>query len=319
MTHEKLAGIYVAALTPTQPDYAPDTAAIPPLLDFYARRGCHGALLLGTTGEGPSFSPSERVAIFRAAAAIKASHPHFRLLAGTGTPSLDESIQLTQAAFEHGFDGVVVLPPYYFRSAPESGLLRWFQLLIERAVPQGGSLLYYHIPQISGVSVSLQFFQKLQQQHPQRFAGLKDSTGDEKFGRQLGEQLGRQLAIFTGNDRLLSHSLHYQGAGCITAMANFASPQLRAVWDAHQNGRREEQAQTQLNAWRAVLEEYQPYGPALKGLMAQLFDELQPWPAQPPLIDRDQDTLATIARQLCAGAQTPTARAALRGDESETA
>ena len=157
MPNHELAGVYVAAITPLRNDYSPDIEAIPELLRFYAERGNHGALLLGTTGEGPSFSPSERVAIYEAATAIKASHPDFRLLAGTGTPSLSESIDLTKAAFELGFNGVVVLPPYYFRNASEGGLLQWFQQLINSAVPKDRFLLYYHIPDVSGVPVNLEF------------------------------------------------------------------------------------------------------------------------------------------------------------------
>jgi 4-hydroxy-tetrahydrodipicolinate synthase len=93
---------------------------VPRLLDFLARRGCHGALLLGTTGEGPSFAPEERIAIFRAALEVQQTQPAFRLLAGTGTPSLEETIILTRAAFDLGMDGVVVLPPYYFRKITDN-------------------------------------------------------------------------------------------------------------------------------------------------------------------------------------------------------
>jgi 4-hydroxy-tetrahydrodipicolinate synthase len=59
MKHE-LKGVYAAAVTPMRKDYSPDLKAIPGLLEFLDQRGCHGALLLGTTGEGPSFSFDER-------------------------------------------------------------------------------------------------------------------------------------------------------------------------------------------------------------------------------------------------------------------
>src|SRR3990172_5540535 len=112
---QHLSGVYAAALTPLQEDFSPDLEGIPILLDFLAQRGGHGALLLGTTGEGPSCAFSERLAIFHAALDIRKKFPNFRLLAGTGTPSLEETKNLTRAAFEAGMDGVVVLPPYYFR------------------------------------------------------------------------------------------------------------------------------------------------------------------------------------------------------------
>jgi 4-hydroxy-tetrahydrodipicolinate synthase len=136
--HSHLSGIYAAAITPLHPDYSPDLDAIPGFLEFLAGRGCHGALLLGTTGEGPSFAAHERLAIFKAAQEARRTLPGFRLLGGTGTPSLEETIYLTQAAFETGLDGVVVLPPYYYRSASNDGLFEWYSQVIQRAVPKGG-------------------------------------------------------------------------------------------------------------------------------------------------------------------------------------
>ena len=62
-----LAGVYAAAVTPLKDASTLDLESVPVLLSFLASRGCHGAVLFGTTGEGPSFSPSEREALIRAA------------------------------------------------------------------------------------------------------------------------------------------------------------------------------------------------------------------------------------------------------------
>jgi dihydrodipicolinate synthase/N-acetylneuraminate lyase len=70
--------------------------------------------------------------------------------AGTGTPSLSESIELTKLSFDLGYDGVVVLPPYYFRKATDEGLFNWFSELITKAVPANKYLLGYHIPSAAG-------------------------------------------------------------------------------------------------------------------------------------------------------------------------
>jgi len=110
--------------------------------------------LMGTTGEGPSFSADERLALLRAGLAVRQEHPDFRLLLGTGTPSLEETVQLTRAAFDLGVDGVVVLPPYYFRKVSDDGLFAWFSQVIQRAVPTNAALLGYHIPSLSGVPLS---------------------------------------------------------------------------------------------------------------------------------------------------------------------
>ena len=106
-----LAGVYAAAVTPLREaspkgdknDSTLDLESVPVLLRFLAERGCHGAVLFGTTGEGPSFSPSERESLMRSAHAFRNQLPGFRLIAGTGTPSLSESIDLTKLAFDLGY------------------------------------------------------------------------------------------------------------------------------------------------------------------------------------------------------------------------
>src|SRR4051812_5864862 len=95
-----LRGIYAAAVTPLDSAGRPAVDALPGLLEHLATRGCHGALLLGTTGEGPSFSIAERKAVIREAVAYRdASRRPFKILAGTGCASLSDTIELTRAAF----------------------------------------------------------------------------------------------------------------------------------------------------------------------------------------------------------------------------
>ena len=278
-----LAGVYAAAVTPlSQTDqFAPQD--LPPLLAFLAQRGCHGALILGTTGEGPSFSITERLAIYRAAVQVRQKYPDFRLLAGTGTPSLEDTIHLTRAAFELGFNGVVVLPPYFYRKATLEGLYNWYAALIQRAVPAGGALLGYHIPSVSGVALPLELLARLQEAFPERFAGLKDSSSDPEHARLLGERFGDELLVLSGNDALLSHALDQHASGCITALANLAAPDLRQVWDAHLAGKIRQAAQARLSYQRKVLDRYPPAPPLIKALLARQhgFPE---WAVRAPLL-----------------------------------
>jgi 4-hydroxy-tetrahydrodipicolinate synthase len=283
----KLAGVYAAALTPLRPDFAsnftPDLDSIPLLLDWLAQRGCHGALLLGTTGEGPSFAPQERLAILRAACAVRQRRPDFRLLAGTGTPSLEETIELTRAAFDLGMDGVVVLPPYYFRKVSDEGLFAWFSEVLRRAVPAGGMLLGYHIPPISGVPISPELIERLIGAFPSQFAGLKDSSGDADYARLLGERFGQDLLLLNGTDRLLSLALQAGASGCITALANLCAPDLRRVWDSHRQGQPDGEAQARLNLARSVTERYPPAPPLLKALLSRKHG-FPRWAVRPPLL-----------------------------------
>src|SRR5512143_3501013 len=223
MTRTDLAGVYAAAVTPLKPDNAPDLDAIPSFLGCLAGRRCHGALILGTTGEGPSFSPAEREAIWRAAMRVREQHPGFRLLAGTGTPSLTETIDLTKLAFDLGFEAAVVLPPYYFRKASEDGLFEWFRNLIEKAVPGDRSLLGYHFPGVAGIGFSIPLLSRLKDAFPSQFEGIKDSSHEEAFARELGQQFGADLTVFSGTDSDFTLALKNHAAGCITAPANLIS------------------------------------------------------------------------------------------------
>lgn len=290
-----LRGVYAACLTPLGPDFAPAPDQLAPLLAFLARRGCHGSLILGTTGEGPAFAAGERQQIWQAALAVRQEYPDFRLLAGTGTPSLEETVQLTRLAFDLGMDGVVVLPPYYFRKVSDDGLFAWFSQVIRRAVPRGGALLGYHIPPLTGIGLSPDLLARLKDAFPDQFMGLKDSSNDAQTARQLGERFGRDLLVFSGTDSLFGLALEHGASGCITAMGNLRSPDLRRVWDSFQQGAPDAAAQARLTAGRQVMDAYPPNPPLYKALLARLH-AFPHWAVRPPLMplapERVDDVLA---------------------------
>lgn len=265
-----LSGIYAAALTPFKPDDSINLAAVLPFLDLLAAKGCHGALLFGTTGEGPSLSSTERQAVLREAVSIRKQHPEFRVLAGTGTPSLEQTVELNRMAFDLGCQGVVVLPPYYFQKISDDGLFAWFSRVIQRSVPRDGFLLGYHIPSQSRVPLSLNLLERLKDSFPTQFAGIKDSSADPEFSALLGQRLGGEFLVLNGSDRLLTHAMKNQAGGAITAMANLYSALLRRGWDLITAGKDSGAIQQQLNARRDVLEKYPPFPAMLKPLLARM-------------------------------------------------
>ncbi len=282
ISKHSLDGVYAAAVTPLKPDSALDLESVPVLLDFLASRGCHGAVLFGTTGEGPSFSPTEREALLRAARDIRTAYPEFRLIAGTGTPSLSETIDLTKCAFDLGYDAVLILPPYYFRKATDNGLFNWFSEVIKKAVPSDQSILGYHFPDVAGIGFSIELLARLKEAFPTQFAGIKDSSHDVNFARSLGEKFGSDLLVFTGTDSYLQLAMQNKAAGCITAPANLISPDLREIWDAMKAGKDASQAQERVRKQRHILEKYPPFPPTLKVLLHRLHG-LPRWSVRSPL------------------------------------
>ena len=278
-----LAGVYAAAVTPIRAsDSTLDHESVPVLLRFLASRGCHGAVLFGTTGEGPSFSPSERESILRSARAYRNQLRGFKLIAGTGTPSLSESIDLTKLAFDLGYDAALVVPPYYFRKATDDGLFAWFSELINKAVPKDRYILGYHFPNVAGIGFSIELLARLKDAFPTQFAGIKDSSHDADLARNLGEKFGDDLVVLTGTDTYLQMAMENKAAGCITAAANLISPDLRKAWDLIRAGQDPSEVQERINQQRHILEKYPPFPPTIKALLHRVHD-LPRWAVKPPL------------------------------------
>lgn len=279
-----LAGVYAAAVTPLNHDLSLDLESVPAWLNYFASRGCHGIVLFGTTGEGPSFSPTERSQLMQAVCEVRDELPGFRLIAGTGTPSLSETIDLTKLAFDLGYEAALVVPPYYFRKATDEGLFRWFSEVIRKAVPADKYILGYHFPNVAGIGFSIELLSRLKDAFPTQFAGIKDSSHDPDLARTLGDTFGSDLAVFTGTDSYLQLAMQNQAAGCITAPANVLSPQLRVLWDLMNAGKDATDAQARLKEKRDILDKYQPFPPALKTLLHRLHG-FPRWALKPPLVE----------------------------------
>jgi 4-hydroxy-tetrahydrodipicolinate synthase len=277
-----LAGVYAAAVTPLNDASTLDLESAHRLMDFLATRGCHGMVLFGTTGEGPSFSSSEREILMRSVQSHRDQLPDFRLITGTGTPSLSETIGLTRLAFDLGYDAALVVPPYYFRKATDDGLFAWFSELIQKAVPADKYILGYHFPNVAGIGFSIDLLARLKDAFPTQFAGIKDSSHDAELAQMLGEKFGDDLVVLTGTDTYLQMAVENKAAGCITAPANLISPGLREVWNGMQEGKEVSEAQERVNHKRHILEKYTPFPPTLKALLHRLYG-FPRWSVKPPL------------------------------------
>jgi 4-hydroxy-tetrahydrodipicolinate synthase len=208
--------------------------------------------------------------------------PGFRLIAGTGTPSLSETIDLTRLAFDLGYEGVLVVPPYYFRKATDDGLFAWFSEVFRKAVPSDGHLLGYHFPNVAGIGFSMGLLARLKDAFPAQFAGIKDSSHDSELARDLGEKFGSDLVVLTGTDSYLQLAMQNKAAGCITAPANIISPDLRQVWELTNEGKDSTEAQERVKKQRDILDKYPPFPPTLKALLHRLHG-FPRWRVRPPL------------------------------------
>jgi 4-hydroxy-tetrahydrodipicolinate synthase len=292
----EIEGVFAAAVTPLDNDLQPDLEAIPGLLDMLARRGCHGALVLGTTGEGTSLSVAERTSVIREAVRFRQqARPDFRILAGTGCANLPDAIALTRAAFDLGVDAVVTLPAFYYTGIGAEGVTAYFEALVQAAVPADGRLLLYHIPQVSGVPIPPESVGELMHRLPGRVWGMKDSQDDLDHTLGMLRQNPR-LHMFAGSDSIQSQVLAAGAAGTITALANVTGPINRAVWDAHCSRQPAADLQDRLIRARQAVKGLN--GPAaMKAALADLLG-LPLWPVRPPLRPLPNSTRERLAKDL---------------------
>ena len=275
-----LHGVFAPIVTPFRPaDGEVDLPWIKDYLGYLRAHGCEGIVPCGTNGEAPSLSVDERRLVLEAALAAADGMP---VIAGTGAAALPDAISLTRHAFTAGADAVLVMPPFYYRRPPDAGVASWYHRLFDAAVPTGGRVLLYHIPQMTGVPISDELIQLLLASHGEIVYGIKDSTGDPSQGKHLRETFPA-LAYFAGNDHRVVEAGQDGGAGSITACANVFPDLVASAQRAARGEGDPTLAQDRLSAARSALDAF-PLQPATKAALAEIAG-LPPTGVRPPQIE----------------------------------
>lgn len=291
-----LNGVFAAALTPLTDTLAPDHHALIRHCRWLLQHGCDGLAVHGTTGEANSFSVDERIGMLEALAG--AGIPGAALLPGVGCCAITDTVKLSRAALAIGAAGVLMLPPFYYKTVTEEGVFAAFAETIERVGDDRLRVYLYHFPQMSAVPVPLGVIQRLRARYGAIIAGMKDSSGDFANMRACATALD-DFAVFSGSDEFLLPLLEAGGAGCITAVCNVASSlagEVHAAWKrgelAHARSRQE-----RLNAVRAAISSY-PLTAALKEIMADQTGVYAWRNLRPPLTRIDSAACAALASAL---------------------
>lgn len=275
-------GVFAAALTPIHDDLAPDAAGLVAHCRWLLANGCDGVAPLGTTGEAASFSVNERLGLIDALAdsGIAAE----RLIVGTGSTALTETVELTRRAVDIGAAGVLVLPPYYFKSPSEDGLFSFFSEVIQRVGSAQLRLYLYHFPQMSAVPIGIGLIERLIARYPQAIAGAKDSSGE--LGNMIAMARIPHFRVFSGTERLLLPALEAGCVGCITAGANVIAPitgKLYAAWRRSGASAETKRLQEEVTRQRLLLDGFSMI-PGMKAILARRFN-LPRWRnVRPPFV-----------------------------------
>jgi 4-hydroxy-tetrahydrodipicolinate synthase len=218
---------WTAAITPCDESLAFDPGAFRDVLAWYRHNGADGVVVLGTTGEFPSFSMAERKLIAETALKEKLG---LNIIVGPGTSNFPETIELARHAADHGADGLLVVPPFYYNNPATEPLTRYYSMLFDQVrIP----INLYHIPGVSEVPISLDLLHSLS--HYPNLAGIKDSTGNAagyaEFVRSFPE-----LNMRTGTGSNLEHALDH-GMGAILAEGNVFTRLCADIFTAYRAGK----------------------------------------------------------------------------------
>ena len=207
----------VIAAVPTPIDHK-GNPVIETFLSYCAwvlQNGCDGLNILGSTGEANSFSSDQRKLIMTSAAKNLDIQ---KLMVGTGNPSLAESISLTKFANDLGYKIALVLPPFYYKPLTNEGLFIWYQTLHEKLSNRKIKIFFYNFPQMTGLTIPIEVIEELHKRWPDRFSGIKDSSGDLNYCRILSKN--ENFNVFPSSEVSILEAHKSKFAGCISATAN---------------------------------------------------------------------------------------------------
>ena len=289
----KFSGVLSPVLTPFTKDLKPDSRRLVELCYWLSSQNV-ALVLFGTTSEANSLSLVEKISLLDDL--VEAGINPSLLMPGTGCCSLTETVQLTSHAVKLGCKGTLMLPPFFYKDISDDGLLRSYAETIERVGNSALKIYLYHIPPVSGVSISLDLIERLIIRYPNVIVGVKDSSGNWENTQSILERQWDDFRVFAGSEHFLLQTMRAGGAGCISATANI-NP--NAIYNLYKEWKsdRADNLQEQLNQVRTVLESY-PMIPALKSVISYYSNHPDWTIVRPPFISLEKETQKELIQKL---------------------
>jgi len=216
-----ITGSIVALVTPMLRDGQVDFEGLAGLVEYHIEAGTSALGVAGTTGESATLTMSEHREVIRFA--VECAANRIPVIAGTGSNSTHEAIELTVAAAEAGANSVLLVTPYYNRPTQE-GLYRHF---CEVAAAVNIPIILYNVPARTGVDLSNDTVMRLSEIG--NISGLKDATGDVDRGASLIDRLSDTFAVYSGDDATALDLMRHGAKGNVSVTANIAAGQVADV------------------------------------------------------------------------------------------
>ena len=207
-------GSIVALITPFKEDKLDEGNYIR-LINYHLENGTHGLVPGGTTGESPTLTDNEHKKIINLS--VKECKNRIPVIAGTGSNSTYEAVELSKYADKAGADGLLVVTPYYNKPTQE-GLYQHYKKINDNV---GIPIIIYNIPSRSVIDMSVETMTRLFEL--KNIVGVKDATGDLNRAEQQRKAMGDKFIMLTGEDGNALEFNKKSGTGCISVTANVAA------------------------------------------------------------------------------------------------
>lgn len=223
----KIQGTYTALITPFTGGKV-DWATLERLIEAQIAAGVEGIVPCGTTGESPTLDHDEHQEVI--AFTVRTAKKRTQVIAGTGSNSTAETLELTRFAEKAGADGCLLVSPYYNKPTNE-GLTRHFRAVADAV---GIPLIMYNVPGRTGSRMSPELIAKLSEH--KNLCAVKDATGEMDMASDIQRLCGDRLALLSGNDSMTLPIIAIGGRGIISVMSNLIPKEVKALTDAALSG-----------------------------------------------------------------------------------
>lgn len=214
-------GSMVALVTPMDANGSIDYKTLQALVEWHIASGTRGLIIAGTTGEGATLTAEEQLALITQVVGLVAGR--IPVIAGTGSHSTRQTLELTKQAKNAGADAALIVTPYYNKPT-QQGLLAHYTLIADTIdLP----IILYNVPARTACDLLPETVETLSK-HP-RIIGIKEATVAIERGVDILNRCDPSFLVLSGHDATAYELILRGGAGVISVTANIAPSQMQAV------------------------------------------------------------------------------------------
>ncbi|MBS4214398.1 4-hydroxy-tetrahydrodipicolinate synthase [Neobacillus rhizophilus] len=220
--------VLTAMVTPFDQHGEIDFNATSDLVNYLLANGTDGLVVCGTTGESPTLSTEEKVALFKFV--VEVVDGRVPVIAGTGSNNTRSSISLTKLAEEVGVDGIMLVAPYYNKPSQE-GMYQHFKAIAEStSLP----VMLYNIPGRSVVNISAETVIRLSQ--IPNIVAVKEASGHLDDMAEIIKQTADDFSLYSGDDGMTLPVLSIGGVGVISVASHIIGNEMQDMVTRFKNG-----------------------------------------------------------------------------------